>query len=355
MSLEIKTTQAGKGQARIAICDFPQFPHMGITIDGLCDALREAGYGYTRYPSPSALAADHASLKDVDVIAGFGAMPVPAAVIESATRLRGVVSSVSGTEGIDMEAATRSGVIVAHAPTPENVRGMAEAAVMLILNLMYDLDGTRRNMQETGTRPLYLKARAVKGKTIGIVGYGRISATVAKLLQNWDVELLVYSRRGADAGLAPNARAVSIDELMSTSDVVCLLAGLDSSTRGFIDDARLRMMKKTAYLINLSRGSILDQEAITGALVDGRIAGAALDVFEVEPLPVSSPLRRAPNTILTPHHVGHTQEVDESVHRAVIANVFALLEGRVPPMVKNAAVVPAWLERWGGRSLGVRS
>ena len=108
-------------------------------------------------------------------------------------------------------------------------------------------------------------------------------------------------------------------------------------------------MKPSAFLINLSRGSTVDETALAITLREQRIAGAALDVFAVEPLPADSPLRTCPNVILTGHHVGHTLEADQSLAPTIIANVLALLDGVVPSMVRNPEVIDAWRKRWGGR------
>ena len=108
-------------------------------------------------------------------------------------------------------------------------------------------------------------------------------------------------------------------------------------------------MKPDAFLVNLSRGANLDEGALAEALQAGGIAGAALDVYATEPLPADSPLRACPHLILTPHHVGHTREADDSLIPAIVDNTLALLEGRLPPLLRNPEAGPAWLRRWGGR------
>jgi phosphoglycerate dehydrogenase-like enzyme len=273
-------------------------------------------------------------------------MPINADFMQAAPKLRGVVSCVSGTEGIDLEAATQRSVLVAHACTSENFRGMAESAVLLMLHLVHDLDGTREAMRRNMPRPHPLRAQSLVGKTVGLVGWGRISAMTAALLQGWGVELLVYSRRGTPVDLPPHARSVQLDELMAGSDVVCVLAGAEAGAPPIVGRAQLSCMKPSAYFMNLSRGSTVDELAVAEALQTGRMAGAALDVFAVEPLRKDSPLWQCPNLILTPHRVGHTREADESLIRAAIANVQALLQGKLPTMIRNPQVVQAWLHRW---------
>jgi phosphoglycerate dehydrogenase-like enzyme len=160
------------------------------------------------------------------------------------------------------------------------------------------------------------------------------------------VQLLVYSRRGTPADLPPHARSAKLDELMAGSDVVCVLAGAEAGAPPIVDRAQLARMKPSAYFMNLSRGSTVDELAVAEALQNGRMAGAALDVFAIEPLPKDSPLWQCPNLILTPHRVGHTREADESLIPAAIANVQALLQGQLPPMIRNPQVVEAWCQRW---------
>jgi phosphoglycerate dehydrogenase-like enzyme len=318
-------------------------------FDGLCRALTAKGYRFVRLPSHRELLAQPALLAGLDVLAGFGNMPIDAGVLRAAVRLRGVVSSVSGTDGYDLKAASAQGVLVAHAPTHANARGMAEAAMLLLLHLAYDMDGTRDDLRFGRPRPLPVRAQMLHGKRIGLVGWGRISANLAALLQPWGVQLDVYSRRGTPADLPAHAHPVSLEELLSGSDFVCVLAGAEANMPPVINRQGLALIKRSARLINLSRGAVVDEAALIDALQSGRIAGAALDVFAVEPLPMDSPLRSLQNVILTPHHVGHTQEGDRSLIPAIIDNVMALLQGEVPPMVRNPEATGRWLERFGGR------
>jgi D-3-phosphoglycerate dehydrogenase len=328
---------------RVAVCDGPR--HLNPVQDGLCRALKAAGVPHGRWHEPGPMLGDAAMLRGVEVLAGFGSLPVNAAVLDAAPALRGVVSCVSGTDGIDLAAASARGVLVAHAPTPENARSMAEAALMLLLNLSYDLDRTRARMALGVGKPATIGARMLQGQTIGLVGWGRIAQRLSQLLQPFGVTLLIYSRRGAPADLPPGAQAVTLDELMAGSDAVCVLAGALADASPIVDRRALGLMRPSSHLINLSRGSTVDEVALTEVLQAGRIAGAALDVFAVEPLPADSPLRRCANVILTPHHVGHTHEGDASLLPALVANVMALLDGRLPPMIRNPEAIPAWQAR----------
>lgn len=320
-------------------------------FDALCEALDERGYRCVRLPSHQALFTRPELLAQVAVIVGFGGMPVDSHVLNASPELRGVVSCVSGTDGIDLHAATAAGVIVAHAPTPENARSMAEATMLLLLHLAYDLDGARDDLRLGRPRPHPVTARMLHGKSVGLVGWGHIAKVLASLLEPWGVRLSVHSRRGTPPDLPAHAQAVALETLMAESDYVCVLAGAEANAPPLIDRKKLAWMKPSAQLINVSRGANVDELALVDALASGSIQGAALDVFAVEPLPADSPLRKLDNVVLTPHHVGHTQEGDHSLVPALIENVLALLEGQVPPRVRNPQAVALWRERWGGRSL----
>lgn len=337
--------------ADVVICANPVFPHLAPIFEGLEDSLRASGHGFLRLPTFEALLARPELIAQASVILGFGSMRIDAALMERAPRLRGIVSCVSGTDGFDLAAATARGIAVGHAPTPENFRGMAESAVMLMLTLLHDLDGTREAMHSNAPRPHPLKARMLHGKTVGLVGWGRISAMTAQLLQGWGVDLRVYSRRGGDIGLPAHARAQDLAGLMADSDIVCVLAGARAGEPPLVGAAEIARMKPEACLMNLSRGATVDERAVAQALREGRIAGAALDVFAVEPLPADSPLWNCPGLVLTPHRVGHTREADASMVSTAVDNVAALLRGELPSLLANPHVLPAWQQRWQGRSL----
>src|SRR6185437_11741654 len=165
----------------------------------------------------------------------------------------------------------------------------------------------------------------------------------------WGAAMQYTARRDADpAGLPPMPR-VDLDTLLRTSDVVLVLASLNPGTRGLIGAEQLRLMKKTAILVNTARGAIVDEASLAEALRGGVIAGAAVDCFEVEPLPNDSPLRGLPNAVLTPHMIGHTIEAHQSLEDATRENLARVLAGEQPRYVVNPAVLPAWRKRWGGK------
>jgi phosphoglycerate dehydrogenase-like enzyme len=273
--------------------------------------------------------------------------PLTRKILATAPRLRAIISAVTGVDGVDIPAATEHTVVVGNAQTEENIIGMAEATVLLMLAALYDLAAAQDRVRQGLWRPPQLPASQLRGKTIGFVGLGKIGRETARLLAPWGAAMQYNSRRDADlAGLPPMQR-VDLDTLMRTSDVVVVLATLNPETRGLISAEKLGLMKKTAILVNTARGAIVDEVALADALKRKTITGAAVDCFSVEPLPATSPLRGLPNAILTPHMIGHTIEAHHSLEVATRENLDLVLSGRLPRYVVNPAVLPAWTKKWG--------
>jgi phosphoglycerate dehydrogenase-like enzyme len=221
---------------------------------------------------------------------------------------------------------------------------MAEAAVMLMLALSYRLDRSRDALHAV-ERPAHF-AHMLKGSTIGLIGYGRIARAIVRRLAAWDVKLLSHTRSpSAEEGVA----FVGLDELLAQSDVVSVHVPLTPETRNLLNAERLGRMKPSAILVNLARGGIVDEAALARLMRDGRIAGAALDVFANEPLPKDDPLNGLSNTILTPHIVGHTVESTQSLVDCTADNVACMLAGQPPRHLINPDVLQTWRDRWRNR------
>lgn len=326
----------------VAVCALPEMPHLDPLLDGVRQWLAAQHIPHFNLPHVQALLGDPRLMAQVQMAVGFGNMPMSAHVFDAAPQLHAVVSCVSGTDGFDVNAATERGILVANAATPDNHRGMAEAAVMLMLNLLHDLDASRLAMRDNLPRPYPLKAQSLWGKTVGLVGWGRISALVAQMLGPWGVRIVVYSRREQPGELPDHVELSGLDTLMRDSDVVCVLAGAIAGAPPVVSRGHLELLKPSAFFISLSRGSTVDEAALADLLALKRLAGAALDVFQKEPLPADSALRSLDSVILTPHRVGHTLEADGSLITATIANVQALWKGQAPPLVCNPQALAAW-------------
>jgi phosphoglycerate dehydrogenase-like enzyme len=240
-----------------------------------------------------------------------------------------------GYDAIDVGAATRHGVVVAYTPGLLN-NAVADYAFALLLAVARRVPDGYVGMRSGQWKSLW--GHDVSGKTLGILGCGRIGQAVAWRASGFDMRLLGYD-------IAPNAEAgklgvkfVSLDQLLAESDFVTLHAALTPETRGLLGEAQLRRMKRTAYLINTARGAIVDEAALARALHEGWIAGAALDAFVTEPLPADHPLRSAPNLLLTPHQASFARDTGERVSLAAAQAIVDLMNGRKPQCVVNPEV-----------------
>lgn len=270
-------------------------------------------------------------------------------LMEYAPRLIGVVNPTIGLDTVDVKAASEIGIIVGHGATPENFNGMAEATVMLMLMCLYNpaassdvLHGRRPRPKPT---PRETWARMLMGKTIGLIGFGRIGRGVAERLQGWQARILAADPYVKPASVPSHVELVPLDRVLRESDLVAVLVAVTPETRKLIGERELGLMKRDAFLINTARGDAVDEAALTRALEAKRIAGAALDTFEVEPLPADSPLRGLDNVFLTPHMVGHTQEVFRSFAAAAETNITRILVGEPPLYCKNPEAIARWQER----------
>lgn len=284
---------------------------------------------------------------DVDAIVTSPRETYTREVLEAATHARVVVSPVIGVENIDVDAATSLGLPVAYGAYPENYLGVSEAAVAMMVTLMKRLRRKERAVREgRWGEPPY--GNLMLGKTIGLIGFGRIGSAVASRLQGWDMQVVVYDPYADPSALeAVGAIAVSLDTLLGTADIVSLHSALTDETREIIGEEELGLMKPTAYLLNLARGGLIDQPALIKALTDGRIAGVALDVFATEPLEQGSELRDfdPDQVIMTPHNAGYGEENISAGISTTINNLKRGLDGQEPLYVVNPQVQQMWQER----------
>jgi D-3-phosphoglycerate dehydrogenase len=266
-------------------------------------------------------------------------------IMEAAPRLRGIVSGVIGVDTIDMEAANDLGLIVGHGAMPENYLGVSESTVMLIAALCLDLHGKEAILRTNAPRPPQLRARMVRGKIIGLIGMGRTARGVVARLAGWDVRLQAYDPYVRQTEAPDGVKIVTLETLLRTSEVVSVHVTLTPETRHLLGESELRMMRSDAYLINTARGGVIDEAALYRVLQDNVITGAAIDVFEHEPLSPDSPLRTLDHVILTPHMVGHSQELMAAMPPAAAENTLRILRGEPPLYVKNPEAMEAWQKR----------
>lgn len=233
--------------------------------------------------------------------------------------LRIIAQTGNHAHHIDLAAAAERGVIVARASGGFSY-GAAELAIGLALALMRQIPAADREMKQGVWRtPM---TPVLHGKTLGIVGLGRVGRHVATLGAAFGMTVLAWSR-----GAAPH----ELDDLLRAADVVSIHATLSAETRGLLDARRIGLMKPTSYLINTARSAIVDEQALVTALSEGKIAGAGLDVFEQEPLPPGHPLTKLPNVVLTPHLGWPTDEAYERFADAAADVLLAYLDGKAVP------------------------
>jgi D-3-phosphoglycerate dehydrogenase len=306
--------------------------------------LTAAGHLVTSYRTPESFLVNASALADADILLAAGDLPCTRLLMEGAPRLRAVISPFIGTEGFDECAATDLGILIANGHTAENAESMAEATILLMLASLYDLHGSEAVLRGTMPRPEHSRAFMLRGKTVGMIGYGKIARAVTTRLAPWGVRLLAWSRTADPA--AAGVHWVSLDELLRTADVVCVLVGLNAGTRGLLDADRLRLMKPEAVLVNTARGGIIDEAALIGLVSERPGMRIALDTFATEPLPADSRLRGLSNCILTPHMLGHTVESHAVLPGVAVEAISRILSGEPPLYLRNPAAIPRWRQRW---------
>ena len=237
----------------------------------------------------------------------------------------------TGTDNVDLPSAERHGVTVTNTPGV-SAFSIAEHALALMLAVARRI---RRNDAEV-RQGRWPRGQAIQmhGKTLGIVGLGAVGRQFARLGAGIGMRVIAWTMH-PDPALGFDL--VPLDDLVRTSDVVSLHLRLSGDTRGFLGRAQLERMKPSAILINTARGPIVDEAALVEALTRGRIAGAGLDVFDVEPLPAGHPLARLENVVLTPHSAGITPEALEAGLALSITNVWNFLGGRATNVVVSGA------------------
>ncbi len=262
------------------------------------------------------------------------------ASLKGADRLRVVARYGVGYDNVDVAACTDCGVVVT--VTPDGVRrAMATAAMTLVLSLSLHLLHRERLTREGrwSDRGRYLGI-GLNERTIGLVGFGNIGHEFAALIRPFDVRILVSDPYvEADDALRAGCTPTSLDSLLRESDFVVVLCALTEATRHLIDRERLRLMKPSAFLVNVARGPIVDQDALVEALTAKRIQGAGLDVFETEPIPARDPLLELENVIVTGHSLGWTDQSLRDCGLSALQSVIDVAEGRVPAHVLNRAVL----------------
>ncbi|HEX2194607.1 MAG TPA: phosphoglycerate dehydrogenase [Candidatus Limnocylindria bacterium] len=259
----------------------------------------------------------------------------------AAPRLSAIGVASVGTDRIDLEAATRAGVMVVNAPTGNTIAAAEHTmAMMLALHRrIAEADASVRAGRWDRSR--YVGAE-LRHRTLGIIGLGKIGKEVARRAASFEMRILAHDPYLTEEQAAEHgARLVGLLELLQRSDVITVHMPLSAQTRGVIGRAQIDAMKRGARLLNVARGGIVDEAAVADALASGHLAGAAIDVFSTEPMSPDNPLRAAPNTVLTPHLGASTREAQDRVAREMAEQLLDALGGVTPMYAVNAPAVAA--------------
>jgi len=264
-------------------------------------------------------------LKDFEVVVAMRERtPFPRALLEKLPSLRLLVTTGMRNASIDVAAARERGVVVCGTPGASGTTG--ELTWGLILALFRQIPREDRSLREGKWQTTV--GLGLSGKTLGIIGLGTIGSQVAKVGAAFNMEVIAWSQNlDAERASRAGAKRVERDELLARSDVVTIHLVLSERTRGLIGERDLARMKPTAFLVNTSRGPIVDEAALAAALKSGTIAGAGIDVYDNEPIAPDHPLLSAPNTVLTPHLGYVTREGYSAYFRGAVEDIAAWQRG----------------------------
>ncbi|GKX32719.1 MAG: dehydrogenase [Rhizobiaceae bacterium MnEN-MB40S] len=307
------------------------------------EALSALGdYKVASAPTPDAILAESGGAELIVVRA-----PIPPSVIEREKALRALVRHGAGLDMIPVDIATRAGVLVANVPGANAVT-VAEHAIWSALALLRRYPEVNRDLCDNGWSAGRSHAdggRELSGKTIGVLGMGNVGRQIARIAHNgFSMKVISHTRR--PDGIPDEVQAVSFSELLETSDVLVLCCPLTDATRGLIDARALQSMRRGAILINVARGPVVVEEALLKALGSGHLGGAAIDVFDTQPLPPGHAFFDLPNVVLTPHMAGITEESMLRMGEGVVTEARLIAEGELPVQLVNPDAVERYRERF---------
>ncbi|CAN5555650.1 phosphoglycerate dehydrogenase [soil metagenome] len=280
-----------------------------------------------------------AALPGYDALLVRSGVQADAEAIAAGSRLLVIGRAGVGVDNIELSAATAAGIIVVNAPTGNTIAA-AEHTLALLFALARQVAAADASMHRGEWRRSAFMGRELVGKTLGVVGLGKIGMAVADRARALGMDVV-----GHDPYVTPDAatlhgiRSLSVPDILRTADAITVHVPLNRDTRGIIGAQQLALMKPGAYLINVARGGVVDEDALAEALRDGRIAGAAVDVFSTEPPAADNPLRTAPNVILTPHLGASTEEAQTRVAVEAAEQIRDVLAGRPARYAGNAPLL----------------
>ncbi|MCS7114124.1 MAG: phosphoglycerate dehydrogenase [Nitrososphaerota archaeon] len=260
-------------------------------------------------------------------------------VIEHAEKLKIIARHGVGVDNVDLKAATDNNIIVTYTPNV-NADAVADFTMGLIFSLARNIPQAYVSLRQGKWEATKFMGVDVHGKTLGIIGLGEIGYRVAKRARGFDMKILYWSRnRKGSIEKELSVQYVDLQTLLRESDFVTIHLALTDETRGMIGKKELDLMKKTAYLINTARGPIVDEKALYEALKEGKIAGAAVDVYEKEPPDADNPLLRLDNVIATPHVAAYSRETMQRMDMMNAEDILRFFKGEQPQNVANPEVL----------------
>ncbi|HEY1169298.1 MAG TPA: phosphoglycerate dehydrogenase [Candidatus Limnocylindrales bacterium] len=285
--------------------------------------------------SPDELAA---IIGEYDALLVRSQVKVTADILAHASRLVVIGRAGVGVDNVDLEAATRAGIVVVNAPTGNTVSA-AEQTIALMLALARRTAAADASVRRGEWKRSAFTGVELRGRTLGIIGLGKIGQAVADRAHGLEMNVIGYDPFvTADQAALHGIALVELDQIIEKSDVITVHVPLNKATRGMIGPEQIGKLKPGVMLVNVARGGVYDEAAVAEALLDGKIAGAAFDVFEKEP-PVDSPLMSAPNTVLTPHLGASTAEAQVRVAEEACEQVIDVLAGRSARYAVNAPLL----------------
>lgn len=282
-------------------------------------------------------------VKDCDGIISLLTDDIDKELMNLSPNLKTISNYAVGYDNIDVDTATKKGIMVTNTPgiLTDTTADLAFGLLIAISRRIAEGDRFVRDGKWVHAwGPKMFIGRDVHGKTLGIIGLGRIGTTVAKRAKGFDMRVLYYDKyRDSEKEKEMDIEYTQLENLIKKSDFITLHVPLTDETRHLIGSNEFKKMKKSAYLINTSRGPVIDQEALHQALINKDIAGAALDVFKEEPINPDSPLLKLDNIILTPHIGSASVETRKEMSDTAVKNVIAAIKGKKPPNLVNPEVL----------------
>ena len=273
---------------------------------------------------------------------GFlGWTTVDAALLDTAPHLRVVSLPAVGYDSVDVDLATKRGIVVCNTPGVLNaaVADLTMAMIIMLARRLPEFEAYSRRGGWGRKEPNPGLGHDIAGKMLGVIGFGRIGREVTRRMQGLGMQTIWYDRFDRAPPDAPGSDYRSLDDLLQESDFVTIHSDLNPSSHHLVGEREIGLMRQTAYIINTSRGGSVDQAALTAALAAGRIAGAALDVLEKEPPDPDEPIVRLPNVITYPHIGTATEETRRAMRGMAVDNLIAVLSDQPPLACVNPEVL----------------